>query len=236
MTPDDVGVDADGNGMPEADVTDRAVRDDDVTSDDVRDKVTRGADEPSESYEPLDVAGAVEAVLLVTDKPVSGSVLARVLECPETDVETALHSLATAYTQRRSGIDIRCVAGGWRLYTREDFSSYVERFLVDGQQARLTQAALETLAVIAYRQPVTRSRVSAVRGVNVDGVVRTLVTRGLVTEVGHDQSSGAALYATTELFLERLGLESLSHLPSLAPLLPELAELEDAEPPPESET
>ena len=228
MTTDDVRKDdVREDDVREDDVREDDVREDDVRNDDMRNDDVRDDDARSEPQEPLDVAGAVEAVLLVTDQPVSASVLARVLECAETDVETALHALAAAYAQRRSGIDVRCVAGGWRLYTRDDFSTYVERFLVDGQQARLTQAALETLAVIAYRQPVTRSRVSAVRGVNVDGVVRTLVTRGLVTEVGHDDSSGAALYATTELFLERLGLAALEDLPSLAPLLPELAELED---------
>ncbi len=219
MTRDAVGVDADRSDAPEADVTDHDVREE------LCDEVPI-PDGNSSHMQPLDVPGAVEALLLVTDQPVSASVLARVLECSGTDVETALQSLAAEYTERRSGIDIRCVAGGWRLYTREDFSPYVERFLLDGQQARLTQAALETLAVIAYRQPVTRSRVSAVRGVNVDGVVRTLVTRGLVTEVGHDDSSGAALYATTDLFLERLGLGSLDALPALAPLLPEIGELD----------
>lgn len=187
---------------------------------------TAPTDRAREAPEAVDVSGALEAVLLVTDQPVSTAVLARVLERPEQDVQSALRALSAGYAERRSGIDVRCVAGGWRLYTRAEFSSYVERFLVDGQQARLTQAALETLAVIAYRQPVTRSRVSAVRGVNVDSVVRTLVTRGLVTEVGNDETSGAALYGTTELFLERLGLESLDQLPSLAPLLPELAEFE----------
>ncbi len=232
MTAEDVGVDADDDESPAAAVNDRDVRSGDVRGDGVRsdgvhDEVAL-ADGHSSETQPLDVAGAVEAVLLVTDQPVSASVLARVLDCSETDAETALQSLAAEYRERRSGIDVRCVAGGWRLYTREDFSPYVERFLVDGQQTRLTQAALETLAVIAYRQPVTRSRVSAVRGVNVDGVVRTLVTRGLITEVGNDDSSGAALYATTELFLERPGIGSLDALPSLAPLLPELAELEDA--------
>lgn len=176
----------------------------------------------------LDVAAALEALLLVTDEPVSSAVLSRVLECPEADVETALRGLANGYADRRSGIDVRCVAGGWRLYTRAEFSAWVERFLVDGQQARLTQAALETLAVIAYRQPVTRTRVSAVRGVNVDGVVRTLVARGLVVERGADEVSGAALYGTTELFLERLGISSLDDLPALAPMLPDLTELDDS--------
>ena len=110
---------------------------------------------------------------------------------------------------------------GWRLYTREEHAAVVERYLVDGQRSRLTQAALETLAVIAYRQPVTRARVSAIRGVGVDGVMRTLLARGLVHEVGTDPDSGGGLYATTPLFLERLGLTGLDELPELAPLLPE---------------
>ena len=191
-------------------------------TDDLADNVT--APSPPPVAEDLDAA--LEAVLLVADQPVSTQVLAKVVERAEQEVETALHALAQSYAERRSGIDVRCVAGGWRMYTRADFAMYVERFLTDGQQARLTQAALETLAVIAYRQPVTRSRVSAVRGVNVDGVVRTLVSRGLVAECGTDERSGAALYATTEVFLERLGLASLEELPPLAPLLPELSELE----------
>lgn len=176
----------------------------------------------------LDLPGAVEALLLVTDQPVSTAVLARVLERPEPEVDVVLGRLAADYAARGSGIQVSNVAGGWRLYTAPEHAVHVERYLLDGQQARLTQAALETLAVIAYRQPVSRSRVSAVRGVNVDGVVRTLVARGLVTEVGTDDVSGAALYATTELFLERLGITSLDDLPALAPLLPELTDLDDS--------
>jgi segregation and condensation protein B len=170
---------------------------------------------------------ALEAVLLVADEAIASTTLAQVLERPVADVDAALEVLAQGYVDRGSGFDLRCVGGGWRYYTREDCAPFVERFIRDGQQARLTQAALETLAVIAYREPVTRSRVSAVRGVNVDGVVRTLVARGLVTESGQDPSSGAALYVTTPLFLERLGISSRDELPSLAPLLPELAELDD---------
>jgi segregation and condensation protein B len=170
---------------------------------------------------------ALEAVLLVADEPIPATTLAHVLERSVEQVEASLTSLAEGYVERGSGFDLRCLAGGWRFFTREDCSPYVERFVLDGQQARLTQAALETLAVIAYREPVTRSRVSAVRGVNVDGVVRTLVARGLVAESGHDASSGAVLYSTTALFLERLGLRSRDELPSLAPLLPELSELAD---------
>jgi segregation and condensation protein B len=119
------------------------------------------------------------------------------------------------------------VAGGWRLYTRDEYAPWVQRFVLDGQQARLTQAALETLAVVAYRQPVSRARVSAIRGVNVDGVMRTLVSRGLVEESGAEPETGAYLYRTTSYFLERLGLTSLEDLPDLAPHLPDLDALED---------
>ena len=133
---------------------------------------------------------------------------------------------ATSTTEQGRGFELRSVAGGWRLYTRAECAPWVERFVLDGQSARLTQAALETLAVIAYRQPVTRARVSAVRGVNVDGVVRTLVSRGLIAEAGQDPDSAGTLYRTTPLLLERLGLGSLDELPALAPLLPELSELE----------
>ena len=174
----------------------------------------------------------LEAVLLVTDEPVPAVTLAQVTERPTEEVEEVLHSLAQEYVEQDRGFELRQVAGGWRLYTRADCAPYIERFVLDGQSARLTQAALETLAVIAYRQPVTRSRVSAVRGVNVDGVVRTLLARGLITESGQDEDSGGILYRTTPLLLERLGLQSLDELPSLAPLLPELEELDSAQPSP----
>ena len=172
----------------------------------------------------------VEAVLLVTDEPLPPVVLAQVAETSTAEVEQVLRALAEDYERSGRGFELREVAGGWRLYTRSDCAPYVERFVLDGQTARLTQAALETLAVIAYRQPVTRARVSAVRGVNVDGVVRTLVSRGLVVEAGTDPDSSATLYRTTDLLLERLGLRSLSELPSLAPLLPELGELDPDSP------
>jgi len=167
----------------------------------------------------------LEAVLLVTDEPVPAVTLAQVCERPTAEVEVALQALADEYAAQGRGFELRPVAGGWRLYTRADCAPWVERFVLDGQQARLTQAALETLAVIAYRQPVTRARVSAVRGVNVDGVVRTLVARGLVVETGQDPDSGATLYGTTALLLEKLGLRSLDELPSLAPLLPEIDDM-----------
>ena len=173
---------------------------------------------------------ALEAVLLVTDQPVAAVTLAQVTERPTEEVEATLAELAAEYDEQGRGFELRMVAGGWRLYTRADCAPYVERFVLDGQQARLTQAALETLAVIAYRQPVSRARVSAVRGVNVDGVVRTLLARGLITEAGQDEDTGGILYRTTPLLLERLGLQSLEELPSLAPLLPELHELDAGQP------
>jgi segregation and condensation protein B len=173
-----------------------------------------------------ELSKVLEAILLVTDEPVPATTLAQVAERPTGEVEQTLHALAEQYAGR--GFELRLVAGGWRLYTHPDCAAYVERFVLDGQQARLTQAALETLAVIAYRQPVTRARVSAVRGVNVDGVVRTLLARGLIADAGQDPDSAGTLYRTTPLFLERLGLQSLDDLPALAPLLPELSELDDA--------
>ena len=174
--------------------------------------------EPGLSDEQL--RGAIEAIMLVVDNPVSAVVLAQVLEEPTVRIEATLRALAEEYARPGRGIDLRRVAGGWRLYTRGAYASYVERFVLDGQQIRLTQAALETLAVVAYKQPVTRSRVAAIRGVNCDGVIKTLVTRGLVEECGTEEG-GAHLYQTTQLFLEKLGINSVEDLPSLAPYLPE---------------
>src|SRR5215510_5478944 len=171
---------------------------------------------------------ALEAILLVADEPVSENALAQVLEVARQDVATALHRLADSYTEQGRGFDLREVAGGWRFYTRAEFAPVVERFVSDGQEVRLTQAALETLAVVAYRQPVSRAQVSAVRGVNCDGVMRTLVLRGLTEEAGTDKETGAILYRTTGYFLERLGLASLEDLPDLAPFLPEnIEDIED---------
>jgi segregation and condensation protein B len=170
---------------------------------------------------------SLEAILLVADEPVPVVVLAQVLERPRNEVLTELHKLAEEYTTQGRGFDLREIAGGWRFYTREDCAPLVERFVSDGQEIRLTQAALETLAVVAYRQPVSRARVSAVRGVNCDSVMRTLVLRGLVEEAGTDQETSAILYRTTGYFLERLGLPGLEDLPDLAPFLPE--DIEDIE-------
>jgi segregation and condensation protein B len=135
--------------------------------------------------------------------------------------------MSAALTARASGMDLRYAGDGWRFYTRQEFAPYVERLLLDGARTKLTRAALETLAIVAYRGPLTRARISAVRGVNVDGVVRTLLARGLIAEAGPDPDTNATRYSTTELFLERLGLSSLSDLPELAPLLPDVDLIED---------
>jgi segregation and condensation protein B len=164
---------------------------------------------------------------MVADQPLDDSTLATAVGYPVPDVVEALTSLAAEYDESGRGFELRNVAGGWRYYTREDFAPVVERFVLDGQQARLTQAALETLAVVAYKQPVSRSRVSAIRGVNVDGVMRTLLTRGLVEEAGTDHETGAHLYRTSSYFLERIGVTSLEDLPELAPFLPGVDDFED---------
>ena len=185
--------------------------------------VDRGstADRESGELEPARLRAALEAIMLVADEPVSETVLAGVLAQPSGRVAVALAELSAEYTAAGRGFDLRQAAGGWRLYTRAEQAAYVERFVLDGQQARLTQAALETLAVVAYRQPVTRSRISAIRGVNCDGVIRTLLARGLVEEAGTEPETGAHLYRTTTVFLEKLGLDSLDELPPLAPFLPQ---------------
>ncbi len=170
---------------------------------------------------------ALEALLLVVDCPASEELLASALDQPVARVVRALYRLRDGYAHARRGIDLRQVAQGWRLHTRDVWAPFVERLLLDGQRARLTRAALETLAVVAYRQPVTRSRVAAVRGVNVDGVMRTLLARGLIEEVGSDPDTHGVLYCTTELFLERLGLSSLEDLPPIAPLLPDIDAIDD---------
>ena len=174
----------------------------------------------------VDLRPALEAVLMVADEPLDERTLASVLGYPVPQVREALAGLAAEYGEQGRGFDIRNVAGGWRFYTRAEFAPVVEKFVLDGQQARLTQAALETLAVVAYRQPVSRARVSAIRGVNVDGVIRTLVNRGLVEEAGTDHETGAHLYRTTGYFLERIGVTSLEELPELAPFLPEVDDLD----------
>ncbi len=177
---------------------------------------------------------AIEAVLMVIDEPVTELSLASALELPVEDVLAHLNALAADYDRGNRGFAIRAIAGGWRVYSRSEYAPVVEKFLLDGAQAKLTQAALETLAVIAYRQPVSRSRISSVRGVNVDGVVRTLLARGLIEArslpedaMGAGGENGAILYGTTSYFLQRLGLGSLDELPALAPYLPEVDVLDE---------
>ncbi|WP_265521443.1 SMC-Scp complex subunit ScpB [Oerskovia flava] len=191
-------------------------------------------DEPDAVHDVHDLPGgaraALEAVLMVADEPIPAVRLAAALGLPTGEVDDLLVSLAEEYRGEHGfaprGFELREAGGGWRVYSAPAFAEVVGRFVLEGQTARLTQAALETLAVIAYRQPVTRGQVSAVRGVNVDGVVRTLSTRGLVAEVGQDPSTGAVLYGTTGYFLERMGFTSLDELPHLAPHLPDMETLD----------
>ncbi|WP_423203096.1 SMC-Scp complex subunit ScpB [Krasilnikovia cinnamomea] len=210
-----VGPTADAEGVPDADIAQAppAARADDVQP---------GADEAErEPMADAELRAALEAILLVVDEPVAELQLAQILEEPAERVAAALEEISAGYTAAGHGFDLRRAAGGWRLYTRPEYARYVERFVLDGQSVRLTQAALETLAVVAYKQPVTRSRISAIRGVNCDGVMRTLVTRGLIEECGTERETGAFLYRTTALFLEKLGLNSVDELPPLAPFLPD---------------
>jgi segregation and condensation protein B len=185
------------------------------------------SEETTLSVAVADLNPALEAILMIADQPLDTMTLASAVGYPVEEVVGALQTLAEDYTEQGRGFELRNVAGGWRFYTREEYAAVVEAFVLDGQQARLTQAALETLAVVAYKQPVSRARVSAVRGVNVDGVMRTLLSRGLVEEAGSDDQTGANLYRTTSYFLERIGVTSLEELPELAPFLPEMDDLED---------
>lgn len=183
-------------------------------------------EEPPELGAPS-LAAAIEALLIIADEPMSAESLASTTGRPLSQVESTLQSLAEDYLRGGRGFELRQTSAGWRYYTSADAQVVVTRYVIEGQSARLSQAALETLAVVAYRQPVSRSRISAVRGVNVDGVVRTLLTRGLVVQVDTEAETGAALYGTTDYFLERLGLESLADLPPLARHVPIGEELEE---------
>lgn len=173
-----------------------------------------------ESLDDDEFRSALEAMLLIVDAPAPVELLADALADTSARVDRTLREMSAELSARGSGIDLRFVGDGWRFYTRSEYAPYVERMLLDGARSKLTRAALETLAVVAYRQPVTRTRVSAVRGVNVDGVMRTLLARGLIAEAGVDPETNGTQYCTTELFLERIGLPSLTDLPPLAPLLP----------------
>ena len=173
----------------------------------------------------LELGKQIEAILMVVDEPVTELTLAAVLEVTVDQVVETLEYLVPTYEER--GFTLKAINGGWRFYSSPECSAVVEKFVLDGQQNRLTQAALETLAGIAYRQPVSRARVSAIRGVNVEAVMKTLVSRGLVEESGLEPETGAILYKTTSYFLERLGLNTLADLPALAPYLPDLDRLDE---------
>ena len=177
-------------------------------------------------HEPARLRAAVEAVLFVTDGPLTAIDLAVSLRVPEPAVTASLQTIAAELDERGAGVELRELAAGYRYSTRSEVAPAVERFLRDGQRTKLSQAALETLAVVAYRQPVTRARIGAIRGVSVDGVIRTLLSRGLIAEVGVEAESQAGLYSTTDLFLDKIGLGGLDELPSLAPLLPDLNDLD----------
>ncbi len=174
--------------------------------------------------EPL--GGAIEALLLMATEPVPSVELAQALHVPVVRVEAVLAVLVRFYIDSARGFELRHAGGGWRYATRPEFAPMVSAYVLEGQHGRLSQAALETLAVIAYLQPASRSRISAVRGVNVDGVVRTLLARDLIAESGRDPVSGAVLFTTTGYFLERMGLTSVDDLPPLAPHLPDASTLE----------
>ncbi len=164
--------------------------------------------------------GALEALLFVSDEPLTSSVIAQALELDRQTTDRLCERLTKTLEDRGSGLVLRNVAGGWRLFTHPDTQASVERFILSSRQARLTKASLETLAIVAYKQPVTRHQVGSIRGVNSDGVLRALTDRGLIEEAGRDEGPGRpVLYGTTPQFLERLGLPSLAALPSLAPLL-----------------
>lgn len=187
-------------------------------SDDDRGRDVTEASEPA-GADPHDTR-ALEALFFVSDEPLPASVLAQALDVDRRRVEALCDRLRNDLEDRGSGLVLRNVAGGWRLYTHPDTAPIVEQFVLSSRQARLTKAALETLSIVAYKQPVTRHQVSAIRGVNSDGVLRALTDRGLVEEAGREETPGRpVLFATTPGFLERLGLPSLASLPSLAPLL-----------------
>ena len=174
-----------------------------------------------------EIERSIEAILMVVDEPVSEVILAQIIEAPTEQILESLHHLQNRYENEFRGFQLRQVSGGWRFYSHPDLAPLIEKFVLDGQQAKLTQAALETLAVIAYRQPISRARVSAIRGVNVEAVMKTLVTRGLVEESGVEHETGAILYSTTSFFLERLGLNNVNDLPARAPFLPDIDGLDE---------
>lgn len=179
----------------------------------------------TETVEPaLPLTAQLEAVLLVAEEPIPVMTLAERLEVPVPEIEQTLRGLVEEYAQAGRGFELREVGGGWRYYTAAAAAEYVERFVLAGQTARLSQAALETLAVIAYKQPISRGAIASIRAVNVDSVVRTLAGRGLITELFTDSETGAINYGTTDLLLTQLGINSIEELPKISPLLSDGAE------------
>lgn len=174
----------------------------------------------------MSLSRALEAMLLMATDPVGVDEMAAALDTPADAVEAELEAISRFFDEHERGLRLRRIAGGWRFATDPEVADVIEAWLVSDQRSRLTQAALETLSVIAYLQPVSRGRIAAVRGVNVDGVVKTLLVRGLIREEGEDAVTGAMTFATTPLFLQKLGLNSLKELPDLAPLLPDAVALE----------
>jgi segregation and condensation protein B len=180
--------------------------------------------EPAPSLGPnafLEHRRAIEAVLMVADAPVEPGLLAQLLELSPARVALICEQLAASYGREHRGFMLARVAGGYRFQSHPDLAAYIERFVLEGQSARLSAAALETLAIVAYKQPISRAQVASIRGVNAEGVLRTLCHRGYVREVGHDPGPGQALlYGTTTLFLERLGIDKLEDLPALGDFVP----------------
>lgn len=174
-----------------------------------------------------EIRQAIEAILIISDQPVPSVELAAILDLPGERIDSLLDELAADYIASGRGFEIRGGEQGWRYYSSAACNELIASYVKEGRSARLTQAALETLAVVAYKQPISRARIGAIRGVNVDGVMRTLVTRGLVTELETDPSTGAVLYGTTPYFLERMGLASIADLPPIVDHLPDLSVLDD---------
>jgi len=192
-----------------------------MSDEDVPDSPAEAAPDESPTEVSTEARRALEAIVMVADQPADAQLLAQLVELSPAAVEQTLVALAEEFESQQRGFRLVKVAGGWRFQSHEDLSPYVERFVLSGQSARLSAAALETLAIVAYKQPISRAQVAAIRGVNVDGVMRTLQQRGYIDEIGRDAGPGqATLFGTTDEFLERVGLNSLEELPSLGDFIP----------------
>jgi segregation and condensation protein B len=185
----------------------------------------------TESSSPsAEVIKALEGILMVAMEPVSSSMLSQLLEVPQDDIDDLCQRLAMAYAEAGHGFQLVKVAGGYRFQSHPDVAAYVERFVLDSQQARISAAALETLAIIAYKQPISRGQIASIRGVDPDAVMRTLQARGYIAEIGRDEGPGqAVMFGTTSLFLERLGLATLADLPSISEFVPDASVVEALE-------